>query len=212
MTKEQVPVTGKLVDVAYENDGKKAILTFVDFENGNALEVNFNKQVFDGDSEKWVDNEERAARAEEQVKEFVGTDFDHISDKEDEDFQVYRYDNFNSLWPVDVVAKFDMDDEGEIISTQISEIKDDGTAIRIRFEHEEETYESKMTYGKYVESLKQWFPNPVRHKKVLAKFKEKFGVSFDEAESLVGTDITVEVKVAFKKFPYAEIKKLKAKK
>ena len=35
----------ELVEVVYENEGKKATMTFLDMENGEIREVNFNKQV-----------------------------------------------------------------------------------------------------------------------------------------------------------------------
>lgn len=207
--KEQTPVKAQLVEVVYENEGQKAVMTFVDFENGNALEVNFNKQVYDAENQKWNDDEAKALKVAEWSEKYFNTDFDHISDRIGDEFEVYRYDNFNSLYPVDVVAKFTKDDVDDIFQTKISEVVDDGTAIKIRFEHDGKTYESKMTYGKYVESLKKWFDDPIKHEKTKKKFEDKFGVPVEQADKLKGKPITIEVKLAFKKFPYAEIKKLK---
>lgn len=70
-----------------------------------------------------------------------------------------------------------------------------------------ETYESKMTYAKYYEATKEWFVDPQKKDAQFNKFKDKFGVSVEKADRIVGKDIMCEVKVAFKKFAYAEIKK-----
>lgn len=202
-------INSKLVEVEYENDGKKAVLSFVSDETGLLYEVNFNKQRYNQDDNSWFDDEEQAQRVEDWSKEYFDTDFDHLSDKIDIVLPVYVYEKFNSLWESEQIAKFTLDDVDDFFKTKITNIIDNGHAILIRFEHNDEVHESKMTYGKYVESLSKWFPNPQKHEKVMNKFEDKFGIPFAKADTLIGKEITVEIKKAFDKFAYAEIKKLK---
>ena len=51
-------------------------------------------------------------------------------------------------------------------------------------------------------------PNPNERAKKLTRFKDTFGVPFEQKDTLVGKPIMVEVKIAFGKFPYGEIKKM----
>ena len=51
----------ELVDVIIE-DNKKATLVFLHEERGEIREVNFNKQVYDKDTKKFVDDAEKAAK------------------------------------------------------------------------------------------------------------------------------------------------------
>lgn len=199
----------QLIEVAYENDNKKVIMTFLDSDEGEVREVNFNKQNYDNDAKKWVDDPDKAQKVADWSQKYFGTDFDHISDNIDNIYTIYAYPTFNSMYPVEVIEKFTKDEVGDFFTTPIKEIKDDGNAIRIRFDYNEQTHESKMTYGKYVESLKKWFPNPVAKAKKYDDFKDKFGVPVEKSDTLIGKDITVEIKEAFGKYAYAEIKKMK---
>ena len=101
---------------------------------------------------------------------------------------------------------------GEFFSTTISEITDDGNAIRIKFPYNGKTYESKMTYATYIESMHAWFVDPQKKTDTYRKFKEKFHTNIEDKDSLIGHQINVEVKKAFNKFTYADIKKFPEKK
>lgn len=195
----------ELAEVVYSGDKKKATMVFLDRDLGEALEVNFNKQEYkDGN---WIDNEEKAEQVDKWCKEYFDLKFEDLTKAIGRKMDVYKYEKFNSLWEVNYVEKFKVEDEGKIIQTKISEIVDDGRAIRIRFEYNGSTYESKMGYAKYYEATKEWFVDPQKKDAQYNKFKEKFGVPVAKADSIVGKDIMCEVKVAFKKFAYAEIKK-----
>lgn len=195
----------ELIEVAYEDDGQKVVLTHLDVENGEVLEVNFNKKSWNG--EKFVDDPEKAAKVDEWCKEYFDLPFDKLTKAIGRKMDVYVYDKFNSYWESQVISKFEVSDLGKIIQTKISEIVDDGIAIKIRFETDGKTYESRMNYSKYVENLKKWFTDPQKKEIQYQKFEEKFGVPVSDAAKIIGKDIMVEVKVAFKKFAYAEIKK-----
>lgn len=193
-----------LEEVVYKNEGKKAVLTFLDLEQGQVLEVNFNKQSFDNG--KFKDNPEKAKQVDEWCKEYFDTDFESLGEKTGEKRDIYVYESFNSLWESKETKKFTKEDKGKIFPTKINRIEDDGKGIHIYFDYKDEEYESKMMYADFVESLKQWFNNPQKEKKQKDKFKDKFGVDVENAKDIEGKDIMVEIQLAFGKFPYAEIK------
>lgn len=201
----------ELVNVEFED--KKATLTFLDEERGEIREVNFNKKTYDQETGKYVDDQKKAEKVEEWCQEIFGLPFDRLAEAIGERRDVYVYDRFNSLFEVDIVEKFTVDDEGLIFETVVDEVEDDGIAVRIKFKHEGKQYESRMSYADYLETKKQWFVNPQKQRKQYEKFEEKFGITIDQKDELVGKKVMVEVKMAFGKFPYAEIKSFpKAKK
>lgn len=200
----------ELIDVKYENDNKKAVLTFLDEEQGEIREINFNKQSFDNG--KYVDDPEKAEKVEKWSIDLFGLTFDTLAQAIGERKDVYAYDNFNSLFEVSTVNKFDNDMVGQIFEAVVHEVLDDGIAIKIRFEYEEQTYESKMSYSEYVETRKEWFVNPQKRNKQYDKFEKKFGIKVEEKEKLVGKLVMVEVKKAMGRWTYAEIKPFPKKK
>lgn len=200
----------ELVDVTFEDS--KAVLTFLDAERGEIREINFNKAVYNADTKKFVKDDEKAAKVEEWCQEYFNLSFDRLAEAIGERKDIYAYDNFNSLFEVKMVEKFTKDEEGQIFETEVLEIEDDGKAIRISFEFEGKTYESKMGYADYMEARKEWFVNPVKRTKQYAKFEDKFGISVDNLQEMKGKKIMCEVKVAFSKFPYVEIKPFSKKK
>ncbi|UBH10110.1 hypothetical protein [Macrococcus armenti] len=207
MTNTEIRNQLPLEEVEY-NEGV-ANLTFLDKEHGEILTVKLFSKTFNKDTKKMEDNPEQAQKAEEHSQKYFGVAFDDLNKAVGQTHDIYVYDRFCSLWEVEMVEKFKKDQEGEIFQTTIDEIKDDGKGIRIRFKHEGKTYESKMMYADYKEGLKDWFVNPNKRNTQYAKFEDKFGVSIENADEVVGNDIMVEVKVAFNKFAYAEIKKPK---
>lgn len=200
----------ELVDVVFE-DGK-AVLTFLDADRGEIREVNFNKKVYNEDTKKFIPDVDKAAKVEEWAQEIFGLSFDELAQAIGERKDIYTYDKFNSLFEVKMAEKFTLEEEGQIFETEVTEIEDDGKAIRIRFEYEGKTYESKMSYADYMESRKEWFVNPIKRKKQVEKFETKFGISVDNLQDMLGKKIMCEVKVAFSKFPFVEIKPFPKKK
>lgn len=194
----------ELVDVTFED--KKAVLVFLDEERGEIREVNFNKQSFDNDANKFVDDPEKAEKVEAWCQEYFGLPFDRLAEAIGERRDVYAYDRFNSLFEVKMVAKFDKDMVGQIMEVEVVAVEDDGIKISIQFDYEGDTYESKMTYADYLEVKKQWFVNPQKQKKQYEKFEEKFGISIDQKDELVGQKVMIEIKLAFGKFVYVDIK------
>lgn len=194
----------ELVEVVYENEGKKATLTFLDAEAGEIREVNFNKQVYkDG---KYVDNDEKAKKVDSWCKEYFGTKFDKLTGCIGVKKDVYCYPTFSSLFEVDIVEKFTEDMKGKMYQTTVKEVLVDDLFIKIRYEIDGKLYESKQSMCKYVEKMGQYYPDPVKKEKELAKFEEKFGVPIEKKDKLVGQKLIVEVKSAFGKFFYGDIK------
>lgn len=200
----------ELVEVTFED--KKVVFTFLDEERGEIREVQWNKQVYDSDNQKWIDDAEKAAKVDEWCAEYFGLEFEQLAQAIGERKDVYAYDNFNSLWEVKMVKKFEKDMVGQIMEVEVTEVEDDGKAIHIRFEYDGDTYENKMQYADYLEAKKQWFVNPVKRKKQYEKFEEKFHISIDNKEELVGKTIMIEIKLAFKKFVYVDVKPFPKKK
>ena len=196
----------ELIEVRYTDDKKKATLTFLDEENGEVREINFNKQSWDDKTGGFIDDEEKAAKVDEWSQEYFGLDFLQLPKAVGETKDVYAYDNFNSLWEMQIVQKFGDDMLGQIIQVPCTEIIDDGTAIRIRFEYEGKTYESKMSYADYLEVKKEWFGNPQKQTRQYAKFEQKFHIPIENMEDLVGKTLMVEVKKAMGKYIYNEVK------
>jgi hypothetical protein len=198
----------ELVDAIFE-DNKKVTLVFLHEERGEIREVNFNKQVYDKDTKKFVDDAEKAQKCEEWAEEYFGLPFDRLAEAIGERKDVYCYDNFNSLFEVQMVTKFEEDMLGQVFEVEVSNAFDDGKKIAIQFEYEGNLYESKMQYADYVEARKEWFINPIKQKKQYDKFENKFQMPVTEIENMIGKTVLVEVKKAMGKWIYSEIKPFK---
>ena len=198
----------ELVDAIFE-DNKKVTLVFLHEERGEIREVNFNKQVYDKDTKKFVDDAEKAQKCEEWAEEYFGLPFDRLAEAIGERKDVYCYDNFNSLFEVQMVTKFEEDMLGQVFEVEVTNAFDDGKKIAIQFEYEGNLYESKMQYADYVEARKEWFINPIKQKKQYDKFEDKFQMPVTEIENMIGKTVLVEVKKAMGKWIYSEIKPFK---
>lgn len=201
-----------LVDVRFEDEGAKAVLVFLDEDRGEIREVNFNTKIYDTDKKVFVPDGDKILKVEEWCDEYFGLTYDTLAQAIGTKHDVYAYDRFNSLWESDVVSKFDDDMEGQIFEAEISDIIVDNVGIKIRFKYEGKTYNTNMTYSDYMENLNKWFVNPQKKLKQEEKFKQKFHVPVEEADSLVGIKIMVEVRKAMGKYIWNDIKPLPKKK
>lgn len=203
----------ELVEVAYEDNNQKAVLTFLDAEKGEIREINFNRQVFDEPSKKYVPDEEKAAQVDEWCIEYFDLPYERLAEAIGERKDVYCYDRFNSLWPVKMITKFDEDMVGQVFEVECVHAEDDGKKISIQFEYEGDLYESKMQYADYLDARKEWFINPLKKKKQYEKFQEKFNMPVENVADMIGKTIMIEVKKAMGKYVYNEVKPFpKAKK
>ena len=149
----------RLLAVEREED-YQATLKLADLESKLIYDVNFNKREFDKNTKKWIPSPEKADKVEKLCLEYVGFPFDELEEALGSNFDVYVYENFNSLWEVKFTNKFTDEHKGKSFQTTIDEIEDNGTAILIKYKWKGEPYQSKMTYADYSEDLKEWFVNP----------------------------------------------------
>lgn len=182
----------ELVEVAY-NDAK-VTLTFLDVEAGEIREVNFNKKSFDKDTQKFVADDEKAAKVEEALQKHFELSFDQMEAAVGQKRDIYCYEKFNSLEESTMrdIAKFTADDVGQILSGEIIEVALEDEGIRIFVEYEGLTYRCNMGFSKKVGDV--YFIDPLKKPKQIAKFAEKFGVPAEEGETLVGKTVMFEVK------------------
>ncbi|KRK79475.1 hypothetical protein [Companilactobacillus nodensis] len=206
---EQILKDLPMVQVEYKDNNTTATLTFLDAYAGEIREINLHQGAYDNDSHQYNPSDEQAAKVEKIAQDEFGVSFDKLDTKINAKHDVYVYDKFCSLYHIDQVAKFDKDDEGTIFDTKIENITDNGKMILIRYNYENELHQTKYNYSKYFEDLNKYIPNPNLKTKKLEKFEDTLGKPFSKADELIGQPIQVEIKMAFGKFPYGEIKKIK---
>ena len=187
-------------------NGNRLEMKFYDSKNDVLRTVKFNKQNYDRENGKFVDDPEKAQKCEEWSQKYFGCSFDAVPEQVGVSRDVYVYDNFCSLWETDETPrakKFDGPVKG-IIKTRIENIYTDNIGIHVEYLYEGETYESKYTTAEYIKDLKKWVRDPERETRALKRFKEIFGKDIAEKDSLIGTEIQVQVKKAFSSY-YGEI-------
>lgn len=194
----------ELVDVVYSNNNNKALLVFLDREQGEIREVIFNRQAYDNG--EFVDDSEKAAKVDEWCEEYFGLKFQYLRDAIGLKKDVYTYENFNSLFEVAITERFTEEEVGEILEGEITDIDDRGIGIIISFTYGGKNYQSKMMYSQYFEEDGKWYTNPIKKKRQYAKFEEKFQIPFEKKEELIGKKIIFEVKKAFGSIIYSDIK------
>lgn len=199
----------ELVDVQFEDNNQKAVLVYLHKERGEIREVNLNRQAWDNDKKEFVPDADKAQKVDDWCLEYFDLDFNELGQAIGEIREIYCYDTFNSLWEVQLIEKFGEDMEGQIFETVVVKALDDGKKISIQFEYEGDLYESKMQYADYLEARQEWFVNPQKRKKQYEKFEEKFSIPVENIEEMVGKTIMVEVKKAYGKFIYCEVKPFK---
>ena len=200
----------QLVSVEYESDNKKVVLTFLDAERKQVRVVNFNRQSYvDG---KFQDDPEKAANVDEWCDKYFQTSYFDLTDCIGQRKDVYCYERFNSLWEVDTVEKFTADMVGQIYQTEVKEILVDDYFIKIRYDIEGKTYESKMSFGVFMKETREWLQDPIKKESQFKRFEEKFHVPVDRKQELIGHPLMVEVKSAFGSNYYGDIKRFPNKK
>lgn len=200
----------ELVAVDYESNGKKAVMTFLDAERRQVRVVNFNRQSFrDG---KYVDDPDKAEKVDQWCADYFKCGFAELGEQIGVKLDVYCYDRFNSLWEIEQIAKFTADMVGQIYQTEVKDITVDDYFIKIHYDIEGKTYESKMSYGIFMQGTREWYQDPVKKESQYKKFEEKFHVPVERKDELVGHPLMVEVKTAFGSNYYGDIKKFPTRK
>lgn len=200
----------QLVSVEYENDNKKVALTFLDTERKQVRVVNFNRQTYVNN--KFQDDPEKAAKVDEWCDTYFQTSYFDLPECVGQKKDVYCYERFNSLWEVDTVEKFTADMVGQIYQTEVKEILVDDYFIKIRYDIDGKTYESKMTFGIFMKDSREWYQDPIKKDAQFKRFEEKYHVPVSRKDELVGHPLMVEVKSAFGSNYYGDIKKFPNKK
>ena len=195
----------ELIKAAIVNDTRLEMKWF-DPEAEQLITVKFNRQSWDKATGQFIDDEEKAAKCEEWTQEYLGCSFDEAPNVSGIVHDVYCYENFNSLWEVEEInrpKKF----EGpvkKIIKTNIESIYTDNVGIHVTYKYNDELYESKYATSEWIESMRKFVPDVEKTKRANRRFRDTFGVDPDDADSLIGAEIQVQVKKAFTSY-YGEI-------
>jgi len=202
----------ELVGVEYESNDQKAVMTFLDKEEKAVRVVNFNRQKYDADAQKFVDDPDKAKQVDEWCEKYLNTSFDSIESAIGTKHDIYVYEKFCSLWECEITEKFTDDMEGQVYQTTIDDVIVDAYTIRVKYKIDGKQYESKMSYGVYQKDLKEWFVDPIKKDRQIEKFSDKFGVSIDNKDQIIGQPLMVEVKKAMGKYLYGDMKNFPKKK
>lgn len=200
----------ELVNVEYESGNQKAVMTFLDRERKQVRVVNFNRQIYKDN--KYIDDPDKAAKVDEWCQKYFSTTFDNLASCIGQKRDVYTYERFNSLWEIEQIEKFTPDMKGQIFQTEVKEIVVDDYFIKIRYLINGSVYESKQTFGTYMKESHEWFQDPNKKQKEYEKFLNKYHVPVEQAQTLIGHPLMVEVKAAFGTNYYGEIKAFPRKK
>lgn len=195
----------ELIKAEIVNDNRLE-MKFYDAVNDVLRTVKFNKQNYDREAGKFVDDPEKAQKCEEWSQKYFGCSFDEVPDQIGARHDVYVYDNFCSLWEIDETQrakKFDRPIKG-IIRTKIEDIYVDQIGIHVEYMYEGERYESKYTTAEFIKDMKKWVRDPEREARAKKRFKEIFGKEVSQKDELIGMEIQVQVKKAFSSY-YGEI-------
>ena len=202
----------ELIEV--EQTAERTVFTFLDRDRGEVRDITWNTKKYDPDTNKWTPSQETMERVEGWAKEYFDTDYVGLANLGDQGItkDIYTYDKFNSLWESTQMAKFTKEDVGQIFSVTVTDVVEEVSGLKIKFDYEGETYQSNMGWAKYIEATKEWFLDPIKKSKQQAKFEDKFGIAFENKEQLIGRDVMVEVSLAFGTAVYVEIKPFPKKK
>lgn len=183
---------GKLELVAVDTKDSGVELTFL---NGESIRtVKLNRKAYDSASNKWVESEEQAEKFNNNIREYLHVTPDTIMEAVGQKFDVWEAENFCALWEIKTLEKFPADWVGQILTGEIAEIREYDSKAQIIINFEGKEYGSNINYGSYVASLKKSLVDPQKKKQQMKKFEEKYGVTFENREELIGRDIMFEVK------------------
>lgn len=183
---------GKLELVAVDTKDSGVELTFL---NGESIRtVKLNRKAYDSASNKWVESEEQAEKFDQNIRQYLQVTPETIMTAVGQKFDVWEAENFCALWEIKTLEKFPADWVGQILTGEIAEIREYDSKAQIIINFEGKEYGSNINYGSYVASLKKSLVDPQKKKQQMKKFEEKYGVTFENREELIGRDIMFEVK------------------
>ena len=187
-------------------NGNRLEMKFYDAKNDVLRTVKFNQQSYDREKGQFVDDPEKAQKCEEWSQKYFGCSFVEVPEQVGVSRDIYVYENFCSLWETEETPrakKFDSPIKG-IIKTKIENIYTDNIGIHVEYLYNGELYESKYTTAEFIKDMKKWVRDPEREARAYKRFKEIYGKDISEKDSLIGTEIQVQVKKAFSSY-YGEV-------
>lgn len=185
---------GKLQIVEIEDKEDALTLTFFHESAGEVRQVKLKKQRYDEATKKNVPDEEQYERYINNLKELLGVSEDEIETLIGLSFEVWESENYCSLYEPKTLAKFGEEEIGQIYTAEIEEIRVYDAKAQIILGYDGKRYGSNINWGNYVEALKKSLPNPQKKHKQLEKFEKNYHVKFEDRETLIGTDVMIEVK------------------
>ena len=187
-------------------NGTRLEMKFYDAKNDLLRTVKFNKQNYDRENGKFVDDPEKAQKCEEWSQKYFGCSFDEVPEQVGVSRDIYVYDNFCSLWETEETQRAKRFDGPvkSLIKTQIENIYLDNVGIHVEYKYNDEIYETKYTTSEYIKDLKKWVRDPDREARAYKRFKDIYGVEFSQKDELIGREIQVQVKKAFSSY-YGEV-------
>ena len=171
-------------------NGTRLEMKFYDAKNDLLRTVKFNKQNYDRENGKFVDDPEKAQKCEEWSQKYFGCSFDEVPEQVGVSRDIYVYDNFCSLWETEETQRAKRFDGPvkSLIKTQIENIYLDNVGIHVEYKYNDEIYETKYTTSEYIKDLKKWVRDPDREARAYKRFKDIYGVEFSQKDELAGQE------------------------
>lgn len=202
----------KVSVIAVEDEKETLKLTVLNEDQTAVFELSLGKMKYSKTDKKWSEDPETYDRFVENLKEvFVlepatetteATILELAPDSNFEDellgktLHVYqRKEDKVSFWDGLTIDKPANALVGDIEKVEIIAVQVFDTTTRIVFEWiDGNNYAQNFRYGNWIEALEKNIPNPAKRKKAEERFKKLTGVNFDDAQSLIGKVVQVEIK------------------
>lgn len=188
-----------IIEVKEEKEGLKLTVAPEDFSA--VYEVNLFKQSYDRKEKKWHDDQEQYDQFIQNMKDFfeIELDVDPLADLEkaliNRKIELYkRSETKLSFFEGIDIEKPANDLIGDIEKVTIERVDVYDAMARIIFKWVDgKYYAQNFRFGKWLDSLEKTIPNPAKRIKSEERFKKLTGVGFDDAQSLVGKEVQVEI-------------------
>lgn len=167
-------------------------------EDGTAVfEVSLGKMKYNKEAKVWSDDPETYEKYVENLAEFLqlapDDDKEVLVGREIEVFQ--RSETKVSFFDGITIDKPANELIGELEKVPVEAVLvgDGRTTIVVKWT-DGKLFGINFNYGNWIESIEKMLPNPAKRIKAEERFKKLTGKSFDNAQDLVGEEITVEIK------------------
>lgn len=202
-------------------EGMSVVFRFLNEDEGLLYEVTWNFRKYDPDNKKWIVSADQEEKVAEWAKEHFGVEVAELANLGDSNIykDVYHYDTFNSLWEIQRTEKMPKDRVGEIFTVTITAVEETSKGFLPKFEEEGKSYGiSGFDTSTFLKGQNKFFKDPVKEEKAKEKFLDRFGISLEDKDLLVGEEVMVEIKqtgiytwIEGKQFNKAKKEKMKQK-